>query len=189
MAKKLFLIDVHTLTHFGINPGRAILIQHLPSWESPSVLETWALTCLLHDIGTTDKNRGATFMSFEFYGGHLALSKLVEFGAPRPQAELVCEAIIRHQDAGSTGTIPRIGWLIQQATLFDNCGAFPSLVHRETVESTSKAWPRLGWCDCFAGKVRQEIEAKPWCHTTVIEEDGKGFAEMIEANDLMRPYE
>lgn len=153
------------------------------------MLETWALTCLLHDIGTTDKNRDATLMSFEFYGGQLALTRLVEFGAPRAQAELVCEAIIRHQDAGGTGTIPRIGWLIQQATLFDNCGAFATLVHGDTIKHVTKAWPRLGWCGCFAGKVRAEIKAKPWCHTTVIEEDGRGFAELIEANTLMEPYE
>jgi cyanamide hydratase len=76
------------------------------------------LTSLLHDIGTTPENIHATLLSFEFYGGYLALDVLKEYGAPREQAESVAEAIIRHQDLGDVGSITTVGQLIQLATLF-----------------------------------------------------------------------
>lgn len=81
--------------------------------------ETYLLTCLLHDIGTTDKNLTATLMSFEFYGGYLALELLKkDLHAPVDQAESVAEAIIRHQDLGESGNISSVGLLIQLATVF-----------------------------------------------------------------------
>lgn len=58
-------------------------------------------------------------MSFEFYGGILALDLLSkELNAPVEQAESVAEAIMRHQDIGETGKITTIGLLIQLATIF-----------------------------------------------------------------------
>lgn len=94
----------------------AIASQQFPEWKfSP---ETWLLTCLVHDIGTIDKHTHGTFMSFEFFGGYLALDQLKQFDCPRGQAESVAEAIIRHQDPVETGTISTIGLLIQLATQF-----------------------------------------------------------------------
>jgi cyanamide hydratase len=81
-------------------------------------LETYYLTSLLHDIGTTQENLHATLLSFEFYGGYLALNLLQDYGAAKEQAESVTEAIIRHQDLGDIGTITTVGQLIQLATLF-----------------------------------------------------------------------
>jgi cyanamide hydratase len=57
-------------------------------------------------------------MSFEFYGGMLALDLLGKEGAPKAQAESVAEAVMRHQDLGDTGTLSSIGALIQLATIF-----------------------------------------------------------------------
>jgi cyanamide hydratase len=57
-------------------------------------------------------------MSFEFQGGLLALELLQSSGAPKEQAESVCEAIIRHQDLGESGSITTVGQLIQLATVF-----------------------------------------------------------------------
>jgi cyanamide hydratase family protein with HD domain len=76
------------------------------------------LTCLLHDIGTTDTNTSATPMSFEFYGGMLALDLLAKQGAPKAQAESVAEAVFRHQDLGDAGTLTMVGALVQLATIF-----------------------------------------------------------------------
>jgi cyanamide hydratase len=90
----------------------------LPDWKSSTFFETWALTCLFHDIGTTAQNMSSTHMSFDFQGGFIALNKLQELGAPKIQAESVAEAIIRHQDPGETGTISAMGQLIQVATEF-----------------------------------------------------------------------
>ena len=81
--------------------------------------ETYLLACLLHDIGTTDKHLHATLMSFEFYGGFLALRLLQdELKAPKEQAESVTEAIIRHQDLGESGKITMLGQILQLATVF-----------------------------------------------------------------------
>jgi len=96
--------------------GYAIVKHHLPELEP--LLETYFLTCMLHDIGTTETNLNATRMSFEFHGGFLALNLLQEFGASKSQAESVCEAIIRHQDLGDSGTISSVGQLVQLATVF-----------------------------------------------------------------------
>ena len=97
--------------------GQAIRREQFPDWQLND--ETYLLTCLLHDIGTTDKNISATFMSFEFYGGMLAHSLLQkDLSAPTVQAEAVTEAIIRHQDIGTSGKITTLGQLIQLATIF-----------------------------------------------------------------------
>ena len=73
---------------------------------------------MLHDIGTTDTNLHATLMSFEFYGGMIALQLLLKEQAPKAQAESVAEAVIRHQDLGEVGTISTVGLVIQLATIF-----------------------------------------------------------------------
>lgn len=52
--------------------------------------ETYFLTYMLHDIGSTSKNLPATLMSFEFYGAYLALELLYrDLQAPKEQAEAV----------------------------------------------------------------------------------------------------
>ena len=80
--------------------------------------ETYFLACVLHDIGTTDENLQKTKMSFEFYGGFLALEALQDGGGARDQAESVAEAIIRHQDLCDVGKITALGQLLQLATIF-----------------------------------------------------------------------
>ena len=73
--------------------GLAIKSQQFPDWKVSD--ETYFLTCMLHDIGTTHENLRKTLMSFEFYGGLLALELLEkEMGAPREQAEGVAEVCI-----------------------------------------------------------------------------------------------
>lgn len=58
-------------------------------------------------------------MSFEFYGGILALQLLTkELHAPREQAESVAEAVFRHQDLGTEGKITVLGQVLQMATVF-----------------------------------------------------------------------
>ncbi|KAL1801723.1 hypothetical protein ACET3X_002065 [Alternaria dauci] len=165
--------------------GHQIVTQYFPDWKSSTFLETWALTCLFHDIGTTSQNMSSTHMSFEFQGGFIALTKLQELGAPKIQAESVAEAIIRHQDPGETGTISAMGQLVQLATELDNMGWQPHLVSREVIEAVTRQLPRQGWSTCFATQIRKEIEQKPWCHTTAI----PGFEEAVAGNEVMRPYE
>jgi cyanamide hydratase len=108
--------------HYGL----AIKRYAFPEWEFDD--ETYFLTCLLHDIGTTGENLRATKLSFEFFGGYLALDVLqhdrddveekATAVAPRAQAESVAEAIIRHQDLRDVGSITAVGQLVQLATIF-----------------------------------------------------------------------
>jgi len=170
--------------------GHTLVSQHFPEWISPASVkddffETWALTCLYHDIATTDEHRGDTHMSFEWHGGFMALQELQGFGAPRAQAESVCEAIIRHQDPGETGTISRMGQLVQIATEFDNMGWQPHLVHEDVIKQVVEQHPRLKWSGCFSKAIKAEIEAKPWCHTTAI----PNFAEAVANNKVMEAYD
>jgi len=163
--------------------GVAIVRNHFP--QKTPLLETYFLTCLLHDIGTTESNLKRTHMSFEFYGAYLALNFLQENGASKDQAESVAEAIIRHADLGESGTITSLGQLIQLSTVFDNIGANPHLIHKSTIESVVTAFPREQWSKCFAATMVEEMKLKPWCHTTANE----GFIEAVEGNKLMEPYE
>lgn len=120
------------------------------------------MTALLHDIGTTHENLRSTQLSFEFYGGLLALDLVgQQLGAAQSQAEAVAEAIFRHQDLGETGKITFLGQLIQLATIYDNMGGNPGLVHPDTKIDVNRTFPRLGWSQCFAATIREENGLKP----------------------------
>jgi len=186
-AKKELPIETFNHSMRVFYYGQAILTHAFPSWSSPSLNETYFLTCLLHDIGTTDKNIHATLMSFEFYGGLLVLDLLKSHSAPIEQAENVAEAVIRHQDLGDTGSITRIGALIQLATIFDNMGGQPQLVNKATIESVVGEYPRLKWSGCFAKTIRRENGLKPWAHTTALGEEE--FPTGVANNKLMAPYD
>jgi cyanamide hydratase len=163
--------------------GRAITALHFPLWTySP---ETLLLTSLLHDIGTTPSNHTSTYLSFEFAGGYIALNLLKALQAEIAQAEAVCETIIRHQDLGETGMVSTLTAIVHFATVLDNAGLNGELVHKGTIESVVCAFPREGWTGCFGEVVKRECEVKPWSNTTRIE----GFAEMVERNELMEPYD
>lgn len=133
-----------------------MISQHFPSFR-PS-LETYFLTCLLHDIGTTPENQKATQMSFEWYGGMLALDLIhKECDAPKSQAESVCEAIIRHQDLGETGMITTVGQLIQLATIFGESATCSSwLLHSGGLMGMDGATARRTCCS------RQRPFADAW---------------------------
>lgn len=104
--------------HFGL----AIKKHRFPFSDWAFSDETYFLACVLHDIGTSEENLHATHLSFEFFGGFLALQVLQSESdggsAPREQAESVAEAIIRHQDLCTVGMISAVGQLLQLATIF-----------------------------------------------------------------------
>lgn len=166
----------------------AILLQQFPNHAQTLSTSTLAITCLLHDIGTTHANLRATQLSFEFYGGLLALDLVgKQLGAPQSQAEAVAEAIIRHQDLGTTGSLTFLGQLIQLATIYDNMGGNPSLVHADTKIDVNNAFPRNGWSKCFAATIREENGLKPWAHTTHLGEED--FPNGVLNNHLMAEFE
>ncbi|PWY88020.1 cyanamide hydratase [Aspergillus sclerotioniger CBS 115572] len=171
--------------------GMVISKQQFPEQAASLNPATWALTCLLHDLGTAEQNLTATRMSFDIYGGIKALSTLKKFGATSDQAEAVSEAIIRHEDMGVDGTITYFGQLIQLATTYDNTGVHPhvkgfeKLIHDTTRAQINEAHPRMKWCKFFSTVIRKEEAIKPWCHSTHLVD----FDREIETNTLMRQWE
>ncbi|KAH4924620.1 hypothetical protein HBI65_153570 [Parastagonospora nodorum] len=163
--------------------GKAIVQTHFP--HLAPLLETYYLTCLLHDIGTTAENMHGTHMSFEYYGAFKALNFLRDNGASQDQAEAVSEAIIRHADLGETGTLSSLGMMIQLSTVFDNAGLNPHLIAKSTIANVVAAFPRGQWSACFADAMVEEMELKPWCHTTA----NDGFVEAILGNEVMAPFD
>ncbi|CAF3490222.1 unnamed protein product [Fusarium graminearum] len=155
---------------------------------SPS---TWALTYLLHDIGTAEAYLTSTRMSLDIYGGIKAMEVLKGLGGSIDQAEAIAKAIIRHQDIDVDSSIAFLGQLIQLATLYDNVGVyksikdFPNWIDDTTRGNINTAFPRHGWYSLFACTVRKEVGNKPWCHSTHIPQ----FDEKIEANSLMKSYD
>lgn len=170
--------------------GLAIARDKFPEFHLPP--ETYLLACLFHDIGTTPKNQHATHLSFEWYGGFLALQTLLSYGAPKAQAESVAEAVIRHQEI-STATIDSgekitfVGAILQLATILDNMGFNADIVSEETVESVVGEWGREWWSGCFAKTIREENRLKPWGHTTVLGVDA--FPDGVMGNKLMERFE
>jgi cyanamide hydratase len=80
-----------------------------------------------------------------------------------------------------------LGQLIQLATIYDNIGGHPGLVHAETKVDVNRAFPRGGWSGCFAATVREEMRLKPWAHSTHLGE--REFPEGVEGNELMEEFD
>jgi len=180
--------------------GCAIAGQCFPELQltpGSELEETWFLTAMLHDIGTSAEFLTKTRLSFEFWGGFHALALLQDPAvtgggqgvAPREQAESVTEAIIRHQDIQDKGKITLITRLIHLGTLLDNIGAGAELVHPQTIENVVREYPRPGWSGCFKKTVEKEKSVKPYAMVSRIE----GFEEAIEKNGapggLMAKYD
>ena len=192
---------VHSLRVYTY--GRAIAAECYPYWnlQSNSKLdESWFLTAILHDIGTTPEHISSTKLSYEFWAGFHALEILqdasttgqhgadeVDSIATKVQAESVAEAIIRHQDVQDKGKITLLTRLIHMGTLLDNVGAVVELVHPDTIRAVNEKYDRKGWSGCFRDTVLKEKELKPWTMVSRIE----NFEDAIEANGrgLMRKWD
>lgn len=90
----------------------------------------------------------------------------------------------QHQDLGTDGTITLLGQVIQLATIYDNAGGNPEIIHEVTREEVVKLYPRDGWLGCFADTVKDEMRLKPWCHSTHID----GFIDHVLGNKLFAKY-
>jgi len=75
--------------------------------------------------------------------------------------------------------------LIQLATIYDNVGGNPEIVHADTRVDVNRAFPRKGWSGCFASTIREELHLKPWAHTTHLGD----FEDGILRNDLMAEFD
>lgn len=153
--------------------------DYFPDWDlDPEVV---FVTCLLHDIATTDKNMEATKMSFEFYGGIISGELILRnSNGNKFYAEAVSEAIIRHQDLGESGYITALGLVLQISTILDNVGLNSEYVHLDTIDAINKEYTRDGWLGCFAKAIDNENKLKPWGHTSALGVDE--FRDNVLAN-------
>jgi cyanamide hydratase len=166
--------------------GSAIQKDQFPEWDLDP--EVYYVTCLLHDIATTEKNMVATKMSFEFYGGLISRDLVLkETKGDQDYAEAVSEAIIRHQDLGTVGTITTLGLLLQLATILDNVGLHTSLIDKSTIDSVNRGVPRHEWLSCFAKAIDNENSKKPWGHTSALGKED--FRNDVLGNKVMKKYE
>lgn len=103
----------------------AIVTTHFPDWIAGALrapfLETVFLACLYHDISAVEKTRATSNMSFEWLGGLIALEDMMAFGAPRAQAESVFEALVRLRLRSTSGSLSRMGQLVQLAVELGEC--------------------------------------------------------------------
>lgn len=146
----------------------AIIKDQFPQWEIDH--EVLLVTALLHDIATTDKNIAGTKLSFEFYGGWIARELILkETAGDTDYADAVSEAIIRHQELSTSGSISALGLILQIATTLDNVGANTNLIHQETIYAINAAIPRENWASCFSNVLFKEVAEKPWSHSTTLD--------------------
>ncbi|KAF8229426.1 cyanamide hydratase [Tricholoma matsutake] len=174
--------------------GVALVKTHFPEWSYD--LETYYLTCLLHDIGTAERFLATTKMSFEFKGAIVARDLILKLKGQEDQADSICDAIIRHQDIFvKGGNITMIGQILQLATILDNVGIRANLIHPELIKTTCEAFPRKNWSQHFASTIEKELALKPWCHTSTFEVPNwkKGtksnFASDVLDNVFMQPFD
>jgi len=75
------------------------------------------------------------------------------------------------------------------------CNSRANLIHPKLIETTTTAFPRMGWSEHFARVVERELALKPWCHTSTFEVPcwthgvSSNFAKDVRANDVMRPFD
>jgi cyanamide hydratase len=99
----------------------AIVSDQAPNWiagelERPC-LETLALACLFHDLGSTDAIQETSYMSFQWLSGTEAWTELHNLRTlPRLQMESVCEAIFKLAKPDDRGNTTRVGQLLELAT-------------------------------------------------------------------------
>lgn len=159
----------------------AIINDHFDKWNLDH--EVLFVTCLLHDIGTTEKNMKATKMSFEFYGGLISRDLILKHtDGDQDYAEAVAEAVIRHQDLGDSGYITTLGLILQISTILDNVGLNTDLIHPDTLAAVNEKYPREGWLNCFASAIDNENAQKPWGHTSAL--GVPDFRENVLANKV-----
>jgi len=200
-AKLPFQTYTHSLRVYTY--GRAIAHECYPDWKlqpNSKLDETWFITALLHDIGTTPEHISSTKLSYEFWAGYHALDILQDTSATAPhggheasgvasreQAESIAEAIVRHQDVQDKGRISLLTRLIHMGTLLDNVGAGVEMVHPETIRAVNETYDRKGWSGCFRDTVLKEKSLKPWAMVSRIE----NFEDAIDAHGsgLMREWD
>ena len=160
------------------------MAQHLSQPEPGAYRvddEAYYLTSLFHDLGCSPSHLRATRLSFEFHGALLSHHWIMQH-SPHSQslAAEVAEAIARHTNFVQ-GKMTTTGQLIQLSTTLDVIGANSGLIDRGTYGEIEAKWPRMAFNEHFAALMEEEMQVKPWSHTTAVQEEF-GFCAKIRGN-------
>lgn len=124
------------------------------------------VAAMLHDLGLTEFVGGEG--PFEQRGAAAADSWLVAQGWPADRAAVVGKAIRMHLDVGSAGRErPEIA-LLHFGTAADVTGMRLEDIHPETVAEVIDTYPRQGFKQFFADKVRSEARSQPRSATAAL---------------------
>ncbi len=124
------------------------------------------VAAMLHDLGLTEFVGGEG--PFEQRGAAAADSWLVAQGWPADRAAVVGKAIRMHLDVGRAGRErPEIA-LLHFGTAADVTGMRLEDIHPETVAEVIDTYPRQGFKQFFADKVRSEARSQPRSATAAL---------------------
>ena len=124
------------------------------------------VSAMLHDLGLTDFLGGDG--PFEQRGAAAADSWLQAQGWPEVRASIVATAIRMHLDVGRAGRErPEIA-LLHFGTAADVTGMRLEDIHPQTVAEVIDGYPRQGFKQFFADKVRSEARAQPRSATAAL---------------------
>lgn len=124
------------------------------------------VAAMLHDLGLTEFVGGEG--PFEQRGAAAAHSWLQARGWPEDRASIVADAIRMHLDVGRAGLErPEIA-LLHFGTAADVTGMRIEDIHPETVVEVIDAYPRQGFKQFFADKIRSEARSQPRSATAAL---------------------
>lgn len=124
------------------------------------------VAAMLHDLGLTEFVGGQG--PFEQRGAAAADAWLQAQGWPEDRASIVAKAIRMHLDVGRAGgERPEIA-LLHFGTAADVTGMRLEDIHPEAVAEVIDAYPRQGFKQFFADKVRSEARSQPRSATAML---------------------
>lgn len=124
------------------------------------------VAAMLHDLGLTEFIGGEG--PFEQRGADAADSWLRTRGWPEERAEVVAKAIRMHLDVGRAGKDRPEVALLHFGTAADVTGMRLEDIHPETVAEVIDAYPRQGFKQFFADKIRAEAKSQPRSATAAL---------------------
>ena len=124
------------------------------------------VAAMLHDLGLTDAIGGDG--PFEQRGAAAAEAWLSDHGWPQDRAAIVATAIRMHLDVGRAGKQRPEVALLHFGTAADVTGMRLEDIHPDTVAEAVDAYPRQGFKQYFAEKVRAEARSQPRSATAAL---------------------
>jgi len=138
----------------------ACIAKHL---KLKADMEVMYLAAIMHDLGLVAPHN-KTEGSFEVVGADVAQAFLLENNYARDKAELVHEAIALHSAVGIADKLDAEIALVHYGAGVDVIGFRMEDIAVETREAIVAAHPRHDFKQAFPPLLKDQVEAKPFCH-------------------------